>query len=222
MSALVEQRTVSPKLIDDNSFYQGTFFRAKQLDRAIDGTEDAASVDVGHKECCRPDSQRHPHVGDIAIPEVQLGNASGSFENNWVVALFQAPESGDGLLEQGLFLTFHAEIVFGGQIADGPAVEHHLRGGVVGRFQEDRVHVRVRGDPASLGLNDLRASHLATFGSRVGVERHILCFKGRRMITILLENAAEGRVNDALAGIRTGADEHDRFQVTLFTHDVRY
>jgi len=42
------------------------------------------------------------------------------------------------------------------------------------------------------------------------------------MITILLENAAEGRINDALAGIRTGADEHDRFQVTLFTHDVRY
>lgn len=73
-------------------------------------------------------------------------------------------------------------------------------------------------DPTSLGLDDLRPPHLAAFRGGVGVEGHILRLERGGVIAVLLENTAEGGVDDAFSRIGAGPDKHDRSEVSFHGH----
>ena len=78
------------------------------------------------------------------------------------------------------------------------------------RFQQQGVHIRMTGDARSLSLNSLGAPYLQPLRRGIGVERHILCLEGCRVVAILSEDTTESRSDDALTNIATRSREHQR------------
>ena len=72
------------------------------------------------------------------------------------------------------------------------------------------------GNARRLGLHGLRPSYLQSFRCGEGVERHVLRLERSRVVTILLEDAAEGGGDNALAHVAACADEHDGMQLIFF------
>lgn len=83
----------------------------------------------------------------------------------------------------------------------GPVVELGL--------QQNWVHVGRRGHTRRLRLDALRAPDLGALRRDIGVEQHVLRLERRNAVAVLLEDAAEGRRQQALAYRRAGALHHD-------------
>ena len=64
------------------------------------------------------------------------------------------------------------------------------------------------GDAGGLCLHRLGAANLAAFAGDEGVQGHILRLEGGHLEAVLLEDAAQGRYNDALAHVGRGALYH--------------
>ena len=222
LASLVEQGGISPELVNDNSFHERFFLRTQQGDRAIDRSKHTASVNVCHQVGSGSRTEGHTHVGDVAIPQVQLRDAASSLQHDRVVASSQSLESGCRGVEESFFLLVPTEVILGGKVADRFATEHHLRGLVASRFQQYGVHVGMRSDAARFGLHHLCPSHLAPLRCRVGVKRHVLCLERSGLITILLEDTAEGSVDHALASVGTGADKHNGTKLLFHSYTLYY
>ena len=201
LASLGKQGDVAPELVDDDPLHLLTLFRCEEGDRAIHRTEHATPVDVGHQVGSCIHGHSHAHVGDVAVAQVEFGDAAGPFEHNRTVTRLQPVEGCLCLDEQFLFLQLLPEVVLCGQIAYGLSVEHDLRVFVASRFQEHGVHVGMRRNTASLGLYHLCPSHLASIGRGEGIERHVLGLKRGRMIAVLSENATKCCIYDAFSGI---------------------
>ena len=89
-----KKRNISPELINDNSFKAFPFFFRQKQDRTIHGGKYSSPVNIGHQISGSPDFPGHPHISKITVFEIQLRNASGSFQYNRIVFRFQPPESG--------------------------------------------------------------------------------------------------------------------------------
>ena len=94
-------------------------------------------------------------------------------------------------------------------IADRLTHDDDLRLRVARGFQEDGVHVDHRREPRRLCLRDLRASHLAPVECDIGVQRHILRLKRHNAPSLLQEDTAERRRQNALADMGTRSHQHD-------------
>ena len=66
------------------------------------------------------------------------------------------------------------------------------------------------GNAGCLGLHGLCTTYLQALGGGVGVEGHVLCLEGCRLVAVLEEDTAEGRCQDALANIAARTGQHDR------------
>ena len=210
LAALVEEADVSPELVDDHALHQPPLVLVEEHDASVNGGEDAAPVDVGHEEGSGVGMARHAHIDDVAVAEVQLGDAPCAFKDDGVEARREPVEGLARLGEQALFAERTLEILAGGVVSHGASVEDDLGDAVARRLEEDGVHVGVRSDATRLCLDDLRASHLTAVAGGEGIEGHILSLERGRGIAILLEYPAEGSVQDAFARVGAGADEHDR------------
>ncbi len=56
-------------------------------------------------------------------------------------------------------------------------MQHHLRGVVALRLEQQRVHVGVARNAGGLGLNGLGTAYLQAIGRGIGVECHVLCLE---------------------------------------------
>ena len=153
----------------------------------------------------------HRHVDQVAVAEVDLGEAAGALHDDGVVSGSQPVVGGiDGFAKFGA--AFLPEIVIGVAIADGPAVQHDLRGMVALGLEQQGIHIGMAGDAGGFGLDGLRPADFQPFGRSKRVQGHVLGLERRRIVPVLTEDAAEGRGEDAFAHVAAGSGKHDRMK----------
>ena len=178
-AAFVEKPHVATELVDDDALDALTVFGCLEHDAAIDGSEDAPTVDVAHQDDVGIGMTGHRQVHQIPVLQVNLGDAAGTLHHDGVVARGEAVEgiadfsaevdmlvktSPNPSCRRGILAT--PEVV-GIAIADGLAVEHHLGGMVRLRLQQQRVHVGMTGNARRLGLYGLGTAYLQPLGGGV-------------------------------------------------------
>jgi hypothetical protein len=67
------------------------------------------------------------------------------------------------------------------------------------RFKQYRVHLDRRCDPCCLSLDNLSPAHFVASRRDEGVERHVLRFERRDSQSLLFENPAQRRDQNALS-----------------------
>ena len=207
LPALFEEPQVAPELIDQNPFHTVPLLGAQQHHRAIDAREDAAAVDVAHQDDVGAGVHRHRDIHQVGVAQVDLGQAACTLHYHRIVAGSQPVEGGvHGLAQLGP--AFLAEVVVGVAVADGPAVEHHLGSVVALGLEQQRIHIGVAGDAGGFGLDGLRPPDLQPVLRSEGVQCHILGLERSRVVSVLAEDPAERRGDDALAHVAASSGEH--------------
>ena len=207
--AVVEQPAVAPEFVDDDALYPSTVFRRLQHDGTVSRSENPAPVDVRHQKHVGPGMAGHGHIHDVAVPQVDFGDAAGPLHHDGVVTDGEPVERCTHHCPQ-LLASAPAEVVVSRTVAHGPPVEHHLRRMVGIRFEQHGIHVRVARYAGRFGLHGLRPPYLKPFGSGVRIERHVLCLERSRAVTVLPENAAQSRCQYALAHVAPRTGQHER------------
>ena len=87
---------------------------------------------------------------------------------------------------------------------------HDLRADIGFRFQQDRVHVGMRLDPAGQCLQCLRAADLAAVHRHGGVVRHVLRLEGAHGQPTPDGRPAEAGNKQGFSDVRSGSLEHQR------------
>lgn len=211
-AAFVEEADVAAELVDEDAFDQPAFPRFEQLHRSVHRGEHPSAVDIGHQKHVRPGVGGHRHIHEVRIAQVQFADASGAFEHHGVVARRQTVVGGADLAPQGIPPGPGAEEFGGGAVSGDPAVEDHLTDLVGVGFQQQRVHVRMALHAGGFGLHDLRPAHLAAVGRHIGVQGHVLGLERCGVVSVLAENAAESRGEQAFAHVAARSGEHRRMQ----------
>ncbi len=175
--------------------------------------EDAAAVDVAHHQHRGAGVPGHPHVDDVVALEVHFAGRAGPFQHDGVelggqrVVARRRPRPR---------LRLEADVLADAHVAHRLAADEHLAAGVGVGLKQHGVHPHVGFQPAGLGLDDLGAAHLAAVAGDERVERHVLGLERRHAQAVLEEDAAERGGEDALAGVGTGALEHQGGGFSLY------
>ena len=209
---------IAPELVDDRADDPLPLLRLQKRYRPEQLGKHPAAVDVSHQEHRGVHQLRQTHVHDIVRLQIDLRRTARPLDHKDVVLRAEAPVRGQDLGDQGLF---HPEIVPGGVIAPDLPVHDQLAACVAGGLQEDGVHPHVRLLPSGLGLDCLSPAHLQPIQGDVAVQGHVLALEGRRPITVLGEDPAQGRGQQALADSRHGALHHDTFCHQIHLLSVR-
>lgn len=206
LDAGVEQADVATELVDDEGANARSVFGGEELDGAVEGGEDAASVYVSNEEAVGFGGMSHAHVDDVVVAEVDLGGGAGTLQEDEVVgggepaiALDDGGEEGGGAV---------LEVVLGGDLAPDLAQQDDLGSGFGTRLDEHRIHVGAGRGAAGFGLQGLGAADLAAIGGGGGVKGHVLGFEGGDAVAFVGEDAAESGGEEGLAGVGGGAEDH--------------
>ena len=180
--------------------------RLQQVEGAEQRREHASAVDVADQQHGRVGHAGHRHVDDVAVTEVDLGRAPGTFDDHQVEGAAQTREAlGDEGKEPGL----HSRVLAPGDAGDRPSQHHELRS--IGRLglEENRIHADGGLDSRGRGLAGLGPSDLAAVHCDGRVQRHVLSLERRDAIACARKEPAEGRGEQALADARGGALNHE-------------
>ena len=203
----IQDRLVAAEFVDDQPFQQRLLIRVQEHLRAQQLGKDAASVDIPRKEDRRADRLRESHVDDVVLFEVDLRRAPRAFDHDDVVLPRKGAVSVEDHRHQALFVGKISPCV---HISQHFPVDDHLGSGVCRGLEQYRIHPHVRQDAGRLRLHDLRAAHLQPVCRDIGVERHILRFKRGDPVSVLPEDPAQPRCEEALSGVGHGPLDHDR------------
>ena len=204
---VVEERGVAPKLVDDEAPGESAFGRRQQRPCADEARDHAAAIHVAYQRHGNLGCQREAHVGDVVLPQVDLGRAAGSFHQDQVGALAEPPKTlQHARHEPGLERVIAARIRRAG---DG-ALHHHLRAVLALGLEQHRVHVDVGLDPGGAGLQRLGAADLAPVARDGGVVGHVLGLEGADRVSTVGERSQKSGGQHRLADIRAGPLQHDR------------
>ena len=204
---IFKQPQIASELIDYYAFHHGAILRREQHQRAVDAGENPAAVYVAHQYDVGPGMARHGDVHQVAVAQVYLRKAPGPLQNYWVETAAQPVVSGEHRLPQ-LLATLLAEVVVGVAVADGLAVQHHLRGVVTLGLEQQRIHVGVRFQSRGLRLHRLRPSNFQPIRRRKRVKRHVLRLERGGGVAVLFEYTAQGRGKHAFAHVAARAGKH--------------
>ncbi|EXI92522.1 MAG: hypothetical protein AW12_00505 [Candidatus Accumulibacter sp. BA-94] len=203
--AAVEEADVAAKAVDDEALDTRLLGPGEQVERAAEVGEDATAVDVGDQDHRTVDRFGEAHVGDVAIAQVDFRRAAGTLDQQALVLPAQAlPGSENGLHRQRLVGVVVACV----EVAQRLAVNDHLRPPVGRWLQQHRVEVGVCRHPGGERLQRLRAADLAAIDGHRRVERHVLWLEGCDADAAAVQDAAEGRHQDALAGVGSASLHH--------------
>ncbi len=174
LATLIEEAHVATKLVDDDTFDEFSVFRRLQHNAAINGSKDTTAVNVAHKDYVSLCVTGHRHIYQIAVLQVYLRNTASALHHNGVITCCQTVKSIANLLaviggQRGRpsLHTTCAPVVVGILVADGFAVQDHLRSMVTLRLQEQWIHIRMTRDASCLSLYSLRTANLETLGCGV-------------------------------------------------------
>ena len=201
-----QKRRVPTELVDDEAGDPRSILRRQQRQRADEGREDAAAIDITDEEHGRVGHARDPHVDDLAFAQVDLGRTAGSLDDHDVVRAAQSLEALPHEVEQP---GFHRGVLAERGAGHGASPHHDLRPVVRLGLQQDRVHVDGGLDARGLRLRRLGPADLAAIDRDRRVQRHVLRLERRHAIPRAGEEAAEGRGQNRLADGRPGALDHE-------------
>ena len=119
--------------------------------------------------------------------EINLRRTSCSLNDNDVVLTAQPLISCQHIRNQLLFILI---IIHGFHVAADFPVYNDLASHIAGGFEQNRVHICCRINAACFRLHGLCPADLQPFLCNVGIEGHILGFKGCHFIAILLKYPA--------------------------------
>ena len=159
-SSLIEELHVAAELIDDNALDEPTVFWCLQHHTAIDGGEDATTVDVAYQNDVGFGMAGHRHVYQVGVAQIDFRDAARPLHHDGIELRRQTVVGRTDLCTKVNIRDASAPIIIRIAVTDRLAVQHHLTGVVTLRLQQQRVHVRVTGDARSLSLHSLRASYL--------------------------------------------------------------
>ena len=165
-----EHARIAAEAIDDEPRDAHAVVGGEQGQRADEGGEDAAAIDVAHQHHGRARESRHAHVGEIEL-EVDLRGAAGALDDDEIVRAAQPLEALD---DHGPERRRQASIAAPVEAGDGAAAHDDLRALVGLRLQQDRIHVDRGLDTGGGRLHGLRPADLAAVRGHGGVERHVL------------------------------------------------
>ena len=198
----VEQRHVAAKFVDNHPLDPRALVVVQQREGAVDRGEYAAAIDIRHEDHRALRHLGHAHVDDVAIAQVDLRRAARPFQHQHIMFGGQAVIDREDLFAQARLIFVIAHRV---HIGRHLAHQHHLRFAVAGRLEQHRVHAHVRRDPRRFGLENLRPAHLFAIWRNTRIERHILRFKRRGALTVLIKNTAQPRDQHAFTDVGSGA-----------------
>ncbi len=87
----VEAGDVTAKTVDDEALDAVLLGWRRQIERADQMRENAATVDVGHQDHRTIDGLGKAHVGDVPVTQVDLSRRPGAFDEHRVVSCGQPP-----------------------------------------------------------------------------------------------------------------------------------
>ena len=168
---VVEQPDVAAELVDDEAGEPRLLAGRQQRVGPDELGDDAAAFDVAD-QCDRDiGGLSKPHIGNVAVAQIDLGRAAGAFDQDQVG---RSGEPRERVHYRRQKARCQAAILAGRGIAPDPAGEHELGAVLRLRLQQHRVHVGERGDAAGARLDRLRPADLAAIGGHCRVVRHVL------------------------------------------------
>ena len=170
-----EDGGIAAELVDDDAFDIGPLLRFQQFYRADDLGEYTAPVDVGHQDHRTAGHLGNLQVGDVGMPQVDLGDAPGPLDDDEFVGLPQPLKTLPHRFQQAWLI---GVILLHLHVAHRSPLDDHLAAGIGVGLEQDRVHVGMRADAAGLRLHGLGPADFAPLGGDAGVERHVLGFEG--------------------------------------------
>jgi hypothetical protein len=200
-----EQADVAAEAVDDEARDPRLFACRKQVQGADEMGEDAAAVDVGDQDHRHVGRFGEAHVGDVAVAQVDLGRAAGTFDQD---AVELRRESCPAFHHRAHRDALVFVVVAGIQGIHRPAVDDHLGALVGGGLEQHRVEVDARREAGRQRLQGLGATDLAAVGGDRRVERHVLRFERCDTDAATLQDAAQRGDQRRLAGIRSAALHH--------------
>ena len=168
--------------------------------------EDPATIDVGDQHHRAVHRLGEAHVGDVLGAQVDLGGGAGTLDEDHLVLLGQAME---GVQHRHPGLGLVALVVAGVHGGDGATLDDDLGAGVRIGLEQHRIHVGVGLEAAGQGLGRLGAADLATVDGDGAVEGHVLGLEGGDPYPLTGQPAAQGRHQQALAGVGGSALDHE-------------
>ena len=198
----IQQRHVAAKFINNHALDPRALAIVQQRERAVDRGEYAAAIDIRHEDHRALGHLGHAHIDDVAIAQIDLRRTSCPFQHQHIMFGGQAVINREDLFPQARFIFVIAHRV---HIGRHLAHQHHLRFAVAGWLKQHRVHAHIRDNTRRFGLENLRAAHLFAIRRDTGIKRHILRFKRRGALPVLIKDAAQPRDQHAFADVRSGA-----------------
>ena len=168
--------------------------------------KDAAAVDVRDQNGWRVKARGQTEIHQIALLEVQFGDAARAFNDDRVVVRGKPGVTCQHILEQEIEM---AVVVGRPEIAPWLAIQHNLAAESSRGLQKNRIHVRMRLKAAGFSLSGLCAADLAASGAHHGVVGHVLRFERRDAMSHSIQIPAQRCSHPALADVGSrAADEN--------------
>src|SRR5437867_4637838 len=200
-----EQFQIAAKTIDDETADEVAFFIFKKRECSDDRGENSAAVDVRNKECARSDGFGKRQVHNIAIFEIHLSRAAGTFHDDHVESRREPVKAFKRLLEEERL----ALVVFVGRHRSvHPAVQDNLNLSTSRWLQQDWIHVRFGFDARSFGLCHLSPANFAAVATHKRIQRHVLRLEWRHTHATLLQEPAQRGHKNALPRVRSCPNNH--------------
>lgn len=209
-----QQVEVSAELVDDKPGDQSLVLGRQQGDRAQEGGEHPAAVDITDDDRRQSRMTGQPHIDVIACAQIDFGRAAGPLRDHDVVA---GGEVVEGLVCRLGERPSPLKPVRRRQLAPGPAHQHDVAAVVAARLEQDRIHGRLGRRPGReclhpLGATDLHARAVGAVGRTDADHRvvgHVLGFERRYPHPAPGQRTAKTGGDGALTGV-TGGTGHQQ------------
>ena len=127
-----KQGDITPELIDDEPFHEGSLILIKQHQRADDRSKRTAAVNVSDKEDRRVAFLRDTHVDDIIFLQIHFRRTAGPFDDQRIIMRLHI---GQGFLHTRPCLLAVLVLVIGSTVVtDRLPQKNDLRAGIARRF----------------------------------------------------------------------------------------
>ena len=178
---------VTAELVDDNTLNHGSFVVLQQHQRAVDGSENATTVNICYQQHRSLGHFSHAHVDKIVLFDVDFRRAACTLDADNI-------ELGSQRIKRLLYLRtqsmLHCIIFAGLHGTDCLTVDNNLGTAVAGRLQQNRIHQYAGLNVGCFSLHNLCASHFRTLGGDKGIQRHVLGFERCHLVAVLIEYTA--------------------------------
>jgi FhuF 2Fe-2S C-terminal domain len=194
-----EQPEVAAELVDDEPGDEPLVAGVQHREGAVHGGEDPAPVDVADDDHGQASRAGQAHVGDVPVPQVDLGGTAGALTDHHVEPAAQVGQAGgDRCFQRRLEVL----VVQRARVGERLAEQHDLAAGVAAGLEQHRVHRGLRLHPGGGGLHRLGAADLRAVGGDGRVQRHVLGLERRDLDPASSQPPAQASRQHALPGIR--------------------